>query len=272
VGHLHDLSENDGPRGQLLVVEALDAHDLLLVAVVGRLLAFLRRPLLRGLGSSRLVLGAHVAEAIVAAALGAGARLLEQHVLVRLDLDLLVLEGRQNAGAASREGLLLLLEDTRLRRRGLLGFCGRWLRRRGLLCDIGLASLRGSVGQGALVPLGRGAGLLGLSFYCAHGGWFVCIALRWPSANGMVELFGRQDFEKKSGSWESAMLAPTSSSKRASTTTLRDKKARPRKEGQCASPTSARLLFLPSVPCLRSSSPIAVFFDFRSAVPVYTHT
>jgi hypothetical protein len=102
-----------------LVVEALGADDELLLPIL-LLLALLRRPLLGCLGRLLVaIFGAHVAEFVVVGASSAlCARLLEENILVGLDLNLLVLEGRQDAGASSGERLLLVLEDA-LRRRTL---------------------------------------------------------------------------------------------------------------------------------------------------------
>ena len=83
-----------------------------------RLLALLGQRLLLRLGGCLFVVfGPHVAESIVAAAGSLyAASLLEKNVLVRLDLNLLVLKRSQDAGASSGEGLLLILEDAGLRR------------------------------------------------------------------------------------------------------------------------------------------------------------
>lgn len=143
-----------------LEVEALGADHVLGLAAVMCFLALFARLLLHRLGRGALaVVGAHVAEAIAAGALAAGG--LEQHILVGLDLDLLVLEGRQDAGAAAGERLFLVLEDALWRRRVRLRSGGR-----GLLGGVGFAPLGISV---ALVLFRGGAGLVGLSFHCAHG-------------------------------------------------------------------------------------------------------
>jgi hypothetical protein len=83
-----------------------------------------------------VVVGTHVAIAFAVVAAGALlSRLLKEDILVRLDLDLLVLERSQDAGASSGERLLLFI----------LEHAGRWcsalkLRLGGrLLVDVGLA-------------------------------------------------------------------------------------------------------------------------------------
>jgi hypothetical protein len=97
-----------------------------------------------------------------------------------------VLEGRQDAGAAAGERLLLVLEDALGRRRCLRLRVGG----RGLLGDVGLAPLRITV---ALVLFRRRAGLVGLSFHCAHGVRRECEVLQRRSCQEFEQL------EKKVG-------------------------------------------------------------------------
>ena len=79
-------------RLSYLVAKALYPHKILLLSALMRLLALLEWLLLLRLGRGLfVVLGAHVAVAFIVAAGALHSRLLEENILVRLDLDLLVL-------------------------------------------------------------------------------------------------------------------------------------------------------------------------------------
>lgn len=131
------------------------------------------RPALLGFRGRILVVVAHVfilvAHSIVSTAL-LPSSLLEQHILVRFDLDLLVLQRRQDTGASTRERPLLVLEDAVLRRDIRLRFGGR----RVLRCVRFALALCRSVRRCAPLLLRRSASLLCFSFDCAHCGCRVC--------------------------------------------------------------------------------------------------